>query len=438
MSDTTPVAGSMFTLSATVRNNTDTTIVDVLLTYNAERAVFGEAVSTTTRIAILVAGESLDDSVTVHVPPPGTYEYGAFVRDHNPSTHSHHWPERITVTVQEPPPTPPGTPEPACCPDLVIAKFSVSDTTPVAGSMLTLSATVRNIGTGASRAGADLGYKLGAHSDDGSGFGSQVALTKLPPIAAGESLDDSKTVRVPTSGTYNYSACVEVHGTNREQCSKGIQVTVPPPTPDSSADPRFDDAFWQELVFEQFSNPFTLDQKVIQVLNTTSPNVYIYTGFGHQAIPDEHVGIIRAAIPTAAEQLTGQRYTGRIESGTEHVSERVGWINVRYFTDADGHGRCGFTRVGEDPNSIFLNHDCAKRRGPNAITYLKNVFVHEFGHAMGFMHVQDPNAIMAAVNNWLANPAATFSAREQFHAQLAYRVGRGARYCGWPLSAECE
>ena len=91
--------------------------------------------------------------------------------------------------------------------------------------------------------------------------------------------------------------------------------------------------------------------KSFEVLNTTSPNVYIYTGVGHQVIPDEHRDLIREAIPSAAEQLTGQRYTGRIESGTDHLVERVGWITVRYFTDADQHGSCGFTRVGADPNS---------------------------------------------------------------------------------------
>ncbi len=220
-----------------------------------------------------------------------------------------------------------------------------------------------------------------------------------------------------------------------ENCARSIVVTVEQQTPDDpSIDSRFDDAFWQEFVFGQKDQPFTLDHQVIQVLNTTSPNVYIYTGFGHQVIPDEHRDIIREAIPSAAEQLTGQRYSGRIESGTEHVVERLGWITVRYFTDADGHSSCGFTRVGTDPNTIFLNHNCMKRRGPDAIAYLKHVFVHEFGHAMGFKHVLAQDAVMVA----LGNLSDTFTAREQFHAQLAYKIGRGARYCGWPFSAECE
>ena len=55
---------------------------------------------------------------------------------------------------------------------------------------------------------------------------------------------------------------------------------------------------------------------------------------------------------------------------------------------------------------------------------------------MGFHHVLDPTAVMDL--NPIGNYPTTFNAREQFHAQLAYKVGRGARYCGWPFSAACE
>ena len=310
----------------------------------------------------------------------------------------------------------------------MVTKFSVSDTDPIGGSMLTLSATVRHNGTGTS-GGVFLDYSVLVGNS-----GQTVARTQLAPLAASESIDDSVVVRVPSAGTYEYTATVRDSTAPRssEHTSRRIVVTVEQQTPDDpSIDPRFEDAFWQELVFGQKDDPFTLDHNVIQVLNTTSPNVYIYTGLGHQVMPDEHRDIIREAIPTAAEQLTGQRYSGRIESGTEHIGERLGWITVRYFTDTDRYGSCGFSRVGDDPNAIFLNHDCVKRRGVNAIAYLKHVFVHEFGHAMGFKHVLSANAVMAS------SMSDTFSAREQFHAQLAYKIGRGARYCGWPYSVGC-
>ena len=340
-------------------------------------------------------------------------------------------PATVFQQTTEPPPPPPPTltPEPGDS-ALVVTKFSVSNSNPIAGSTLTLSATVRNNGTGGS-AGVLLDYSVSVGK---SGRGA--ARTLLAPLAASESIDDSVVVRVPSAGTYTYHATVRDSAAPRssEHDSRKIVVTVEQQTPDDpSIDPRFEDAFWQEFVFGQFSKPNTIDHQVIQVLNTTSPNVYIYTGLGHQVIPDEHLDIIREAIPSAAEQLTGQRYSGRIESGTEHLGERLGWITVRYFTDADRYGSCGFSGVGTDPNAIFINHDCVKRRGVNAIAYLKNTFVHEFGHAMGFRHVLSANAVMAD----LGNLADTFSAREQFHAQLAYKIGRGARYCGWPFSASC-
>ena len=100
------------------------------------------------------------------------------------STSPGHWSKRILVTVAEPEPDPEPDPEPACCPDLVVTKFSVSDTNPIAGSTLTLSATVRNIGTGAS-GGAILAYTVRAAG------GQSAARTLLAGLAASESIDDS-------------------------------------------------------------------------------------------------------------------------------------------------------------------------------------------------------------------------------------------------------
>ena len=208
--------------------------------------------------------------MVVRVPSPGTYEFWASVNDHSPSTIDHSS-KRITVTVAEPSPDPEPDLEPACCPDLVVTKFSVSDSNPIAGSTLTLSATVRNIGTGAS-GGAILEYSVRA------GAGEPAARTLLAGLAASESIDDSVVVRVPSPGTYEYFPCVRESTAppSTDNCARSIVVTVEQQTPDDpSIDPRFDDAFWQEFVFGQKDEPFTLDHQVIQALNTTSPNVYI-------------------------------------------------------------------------------------------------------------------------------------------------------------------
>ena len=53
----------------------------------------------------------------------------------------------------------------------------------------------------------------------------------------------------------------------------------------------------------------------------------------------------------------------------------------------------------------------------NCVDHFPEVFTHEFGHAMGFTHVEDRTAVMGPV--WKS----TFNPREQYHAQLAFEVG---------------
>ena len=50
---------------------------------------------------------------------------------------------------------------------------------------------------------------------------------------------------------------------------------------------------------------------------------------------------------------------------------------------------------------------------------------------MGFTHVEDRTAIRCA-----SSGESTFNPREQYHAQLAFEVGRH-EYCGWPFQRSC-
>ena len=56
------------------------------------------------------------------------------------------------------------------------------------------------------------------------------------------------------------------------------------------------------------------------------------------------------------------------------------------------------------------------------------------GMRWGSLHVADPTAIMASE---VSTGRDTFNASEQYHARLAYEVGRGNAYCGWPFQASC-
>ena len=203
-------------------------------------------------------------------------------------------------------------------------------------------------------------------------------------------------------------------------------------------DSRFDDAFWRRLVFDQFENPNTIDgpSSRTRVL-ATSLNVYIRMGdpTGRRVVSFDQRDHMRRAIPRLAEQLTGQPYRGVIEDG---IGDRTlaGWITVRFVTHEEepriAEGRCGLALVGTNPGSIWIirrargNKDCVDE------AIFPELFAHEFGHALGFFHVGGNTAVMAGTG-FIGK--STFTPREQYHAQLAYEVGRGQSYRGWPFGS---
>ena len=209
------------------------------------------------------------------------------------------------------------------------------------------------------------------------------------------------------------------------------------PTAESRpADARFDDRFWQELIFNEHDAPGAGD--FVRVLSDPSPNVYIRLGNPtgtRQVVSGDRQDHIRRAVPALAEQITGQPYHGRIEAGIEERGDREGWITVRFVTRAehpDIGARCGLATPGSDPGSIWIAYD-DDRCFQNG--YFGRLLAHELGHAFGLWHVADSKAMMSSE---AGSDTEWFTERERYHAQLAYEVGRGAGYCGWPFSPGCH
>ena len=119
-------------------------------------------------------------------------------------------------------PTPPG---PA---DLVVDAPAVSDSTPPAGGSFTLSATVRNRGSGSSDS-TTLRYYHSSDSTITTGD-SQVGTDSVFQLEASERDNQSISLTAPDSpGTYYYGACVDAvsgEANTANNCSSAVAVTV--------------------------------------------------------------------------------------------------------------------------------------------------------------------------------------------------------------------
>ena len=201
--------------------------------------------------------------------------------------------------------------------------------------------------------------------------------------------------------------------------------------------PLFEDSFWQELIFNQYDEPGTLDERyrITLPFPSSSPNIYIWLAdeSGERVADPTWVSTVYETLPHLAEQLTGEPYRGRIEEGMADRSQR-GWITVEFTTgthDEFPHA-CGWAGVGGDPGRIWIPISEPHRLRNSDGCRFRRVFAHELGHAMGLRHVSDRTAVMAP-----ASGPTSFNSREQYHAELLYSLGWGQRYCGWPFSPEC-
>ena len=233
VSDDGPAAGAAFTLSATVRNDGDGESQTTTLRYyrSADAAISASDTELgTDAVEALAASGTSAASVDLTAPSsPGTYYYGACVDAvAGESDTTNNCSTAVPVTV----------PEPERHADLVVVSPSVSDTGPVAGAALTLSATVRNDGNGGAAA-TTLRYYRSTDAtitirDTAEGTDAVVGL------GASGSASESVELTAPSSpGTYYYGACVDAvtgESDTANNCSSSVQVDVPEPPPSSSPD----------------------------------------------------------------------------------------------------------------------------------------------------------------------------------------------------------
>ena len=243
VSDSGPVAGAPFTLSAAVRNaGNKSSAATTLRFYRSTDATIttSDREVGTDALAGLAASGSSSQSLDVSAPStPGTYYYGACVDAvTGESDTTNNCSSAVQIKVPEP--------------DLVLAVPTVSNSAPAAGARFTLSATVRNDGGEASavttmryyrstdatitpsdtQVGTDVVAGLapseaGSQSATSSSQSARLAATAAPGTYYYQG--ELELAAPPTPGTYYYGACVDSVTDESEMsnnCSAAVRVTV--------------------------------------------------------------------------------------------------------------------------------------------------------------------------------------------------------------------
>ncbi len=226
VTDSSPATGASFTLRATVRNQGRGSAASTTLRYYRSTdgtIATGDTQVGTDAVSALAASGTSAESIALTAPSTaGTYYYGAcVVAVSGESNTGNNCSSAVTVTV-----VPPDTP------DLVVESPSVTDSSPAPGASFTLSATVRNQGTGSSAA-TTLRYYRSTNTTI-STSDTQVGTDGVSALAASGTSAESIALTAPsTAGTYYYGACVVVvsgESNTGNNCSSAVTVTVVPPS----------------------------------------------------------------------------------------------------------------------------------------------------------------------------------------------------------------
>ena len=222
----TPDTGGEFELTATVRNVGDGASSSTTLRYYRSSDATITTADTEQGIDAmhaLSASESSGASLTLNAPEdPGTYYYGACadaVPDESDTTDN--CSAGLPITVSEP-----------NAPDLVVS-VSVDNDTPDTGGEFELTATVRNVGDGASSS-TTLRYYRSSDATITTADTEQ-GIDAMHALSASESSGASLTLNAPRNpGAYYYGACADVvpdESDTNNNCSSSISVTVERPDP---------------------------------------------------------------------------------------------------------------------------------------------------------------------------------------------------------------
>ena len=227
VSNTSPLEGGSFTLSATVSNAGDGASAATTLRYyrsadatisSADLEVGTDAVGTLAAGGTSPGGSPGGNFVVLYAPSPaGTYYYGACVDAvTGESDTTNNCSASVTVEVEAA----------TTFPDLEVGQPTVGDSTVVAGGLFRLSITVTNIGDGGSGT-TTLRYYQSTDATISSAD-TEVGTDRLRSLGSPAFASDDVTAPL-TGGTYYYGACVDavrLESDTTNNCSASVTVEV--------------------------------------------------------------------------------------------------------------------------------------------------------------------------------------------------------------------
>ena len=224
--------GAVFTLSVTVRNEGDEAATATLLRYYRSPAATitpSDVEVGTDAVGALLPSSTSDQSILLTAPStPGPYYYGACVdavTEETATTNNCSASVRVEVSAESSLTRSPGT---QVRPDLAVGVPTVDAASLEPGASFTLSATVRNDGTGDAAASRLRYYR----STDATitTLDTQVATDPVAGLSASGSASASVALTAPsTPGPYYYGACVDAvteETATTNNCSASVRVEV--------------------------------------------------------------------------------------------------------------------------------------------------------------------------------------------------------------------
>lgn len=191
---------------------------------------------------------------------------------------------------------------------------------------------------------------------------------------------------------------------------------APPAAPFPPNDSRFNLTLYRQLVHNALNSMRPL-QRFSQ-----APRIYLRTiDQDGKAIDARTLDDTAKALEESAGEMTGKFGLAGLERGTGQRLGQPGWLTVWWYPQALNPNRiCGFAdQIGVEGASIVL-YPYQANCGCDRYQIAPRVVRHELGHALGFWHTDRGDDLMYG-GTWMLSLCNTgMTAREIYHAGLAY------------------